>query len=197
MRNIIAKTYDYIFAALLLLLPFGTAFPNIIIALLIVGFIIDYKRVNFNKLIKAPAVILYLFLAYFFIKGLINQSLFAEWNIYKKFFILLIIPVLFLKVKRVHLIKLGVVISGVASVVVSVFLIAKYYTSFGNLPFTSGEMVNNLLMLERPYAGFYAVAGVVFSFDLIKHYPKYKNLLIGSGILLTLFIVLFRPDYHF
>jgi len=197
MKKFINKTYDYFFAALLLLFPFSNSLPNIVIAILVTLFIIDYKRIDLTKLKNTPAILLYVFFAYIFSKAVITQSLFTEWNIYKKYIIILILPILFTKVKNVTLLKVSTVISIVATVIVSLALIAKYYFETSLLPFHDGEMVNKLLVLERPYAGFYAVAGVFISLGLIRSLPRYKIALIVNVLLLVFFIILIAARISF
>jgi O-antigen ligase len=197
MKSLSVKIYDYLFAALLLLMPFSMALPNIVIALLVLLFVADYKSVDYKRLRSLPVIMLYAFLAYYFIRGAITGALFIDWNIYKKLIILFIMPVLFLKVRQAQVVKAGVVAGVMLSIIASVFLTAKYYMQFSSLPFLSGEAVNKLLLLERPYAGFYAIMGVIFSFDLISSYPKYKKWLLATSITAILFIVVISARISF
>lgn len=191
------KAYDYLFAVLLLVLPLSKAAPNIVIAAIALSFIVGIKNVDFRRLKHLPFILLYVFLSYFFIKAAITGSLFAEWNIYKKYIILFFIPVLFLKVKNVQIVKAGVVISTMLLVLGTLVLAGRYYFSHGVLPFGIGEVVNTLILLERPYAGFFAVAGAVFSLDLIKYYLHYKKWLVASGIISVAFILLIAARISF
>jgi len=191
------KIYHYAFALLILLFPFSKALPNIVIGVLAVLLIVDYKNVNFKRLLQGPIVLLYVLLLYLFIKAAINQSLFTEFSIYKKLIILFIMPVLFLKVKDVIFFKTSVLISVLATVIVSFFMALSYYIQFGSLPFTTGETVNTLMVLERPYAGYYAFAGALLSFNLMKHLPKYKKALIACILLCTIFIVFIAARMSF
>lgn len=197
MKNFIGKTYDYLFAALLLVFPFSNSLPNIVIALLVLFFLADFKNYELKKLKTAPFILLYLFFGYVFIKAAITQSLFTEWGVYKKFIIVLILPILFTKVKNVSVLKVYAVISIAATVVVSMAFIAKYYFETSLLPFHDGEMVNKLLVLERPYAGFFAVAGVFLSLGLIRSLPRYKIALIVNVFLLVFFIILIAARISF
>jgi len=183
------KLYNYAFALLVILFPFSKALPNIVIAVLAVFLIIDHKNVNFKRLLQGPIVVLYILLLYLFIKAAINQSLFTEFTIYKKLIILYIMPVLFLKIKDLVFFKTSILISILTTVIVSIFMALSYYIKFGSLPFTTGETVNTLMVLERPYAGFYAFAGALLSFDLIKYLPKYEKALISSILVCAFFIV--------
>lgn len=75
-------------------------------------------------------------------------------------------------------------------IVVSIIKSVIYYFNFGNFPFGNSDMVSKLLVLERPYAGFYAVCGTLLSFYLIKYMPGYKRLLMASAALCVFFILL-------
>lgn len=197
MKKAASLAYDYIFAVLLLLLPFANVFPNIAVALLIICFAINFRSAKFNRFRNYPVYIYYAFLAYFFIKGAFTQSLFTEWNIHKKFIILFFIPILFLQVKRTEIIKAGVVGGVMATILATIFLSLKYYFEFGSLPFGNGEVVNTLIPMERPYAGFYAVVGAIFSFGLTKRYKAYKWLFLASGIASVLFIIVISARISF
>ena len=197
MKNIIAKSYDYLFALLLVVVPLSKAAPNIVIALIALCFIIDFKSIDFKPLKKLPVVLFYSFMVYFFTKAAITGSLFTEWSVYKKYIILFFIPVLFLKVKNTGLVKAGVVTGVTISILATLALAARYYFSNGTLPFANGEVVNTLLLLERPYAGFFAVAGAVFSLDLIGEYPKYKKLLVACSLAAVAFIIIIAARISF
>ncbi|MHA3788485.1 O-antigen ligase family protein [Flavobacterium hauense] len=191
------KAYDYLFALLLVVLPLSKAAPNIVIAVIAISFIVGIKGVDFRRLKSLPFILLYGFLCYFFIKAAITGSLFAEWNIYKKYIILFFIPVLFLKVRNVQVVKAGVVVGTMLLVAGTFVLVGRYYISHGVLPFGIGEVVNTLILLERPYAGFFAVAGTIFSLDLIKYYPRHKKLLIACSIVSVAFILLIAARISF
>lgn len=197
MKRIAISAYDYIFGALLLILPFGNALPNIAIALLIICYAINFKDTDYKRLKHYSVYIYYAFLAYFFIRGAFTQSLFTEWNIHKKFIILLFMPLLFIKVRTVAVIKAGAIAGVIATIAVTLFLSAKYYLQFGGLPFGNGEVVNTLIPMERPYAGFYAVAGAIFSFSLIAQYKRYKWLFFVCGIASIAFIILISARVSF
>ena len=197
MKRIASSAYYYIFAMLLLILPFGNALPNIAIALLIICYAINFKNTDYKRLKHYSVYIYYAFLAYFFIRGAFTQSLFTEWNIHKKFIILLLMPLLFIKVRRVAVIKAGAIAGIMATIAVTLFLSARYYLQFGGLPFGNGDVVNTLIPMERPYAGFYAVAGAIFSFSLITQYKRCKWLLIVCGIVSVAFIILISARISF
>ncbi|GGB77497.1 hypothetical protein GCM10007424_16950 [Flavobacterium suaedae] len=190
MKKIIDNSYDYIFALLLLGLPFSKALPNILLPILGLFFIITYKEVNFKKLLKTPIVILYAFLFFIFIKATINQTIIAESSYFKKYIILLFIPLLSLKVKNFKLIKIASVAIVNITILTSIVFIVMHYLSYGELPFNSGSIVNELLIMERPYAGFFAVLGTVLSLNLIKYYPPYRTALLLSATLAVGFIVI-------
>ncbi|PZR23975.1 MAG: hypothetical protein DI539_01925 [Flavobacterium psychrophilum] len=193
----INKIYDYVFALPLLVLPFGKALPNIALALVVICFLADCRKLEYKRLLSFPIVVIYVFLIYIYAKGALTGSLFSEWSVYKKLIVLFIIPILFLKVKNLNILKAGVVAGAVTMAFYTFIMASVYYYYNGNLPFNTGDVVNKLMLLERPYAGFYALIGSIFSFVLIRHYTKYKVKFIICAIVCMFFIVLISARISF
>lgn len=189
--------YDYIFAILLIGLPFSKALPNILLPLLGLLFLLNIRNVNFKPLLKPPVVLLYVLLVYIFIKGLVVQNIFTEWSHFKKYLIIFIIPILLLNLKNINIIKVSMVICVQLVIWVSITVITINFLTTGSLPFTNGEMVNQLLVMERPYAGFFAVLGFLFSFNLVNKHPRYKACLIASAVITVLFVLLIAARISF
>ena len=189
MKQHLNKIHDYLVALLIVVVPFSRALPNIILPLVIVFFIIGYKDSRLDALKKTPVVILYALMAYIFIKGAISQSLFTEFNFYNKLFIIMLLPILFTRVTNSLVIKLSLLLSIFGTILVSFVLFGVYFVKFGVLPFNTGSEVNKLLVLERPYAGFYALAGVVLCLHLIPSLPRYKWALRAAAAVAVCFII--------
>ncbi|MES2487346.1 MAG: O-antigen ligase family protein [Bacteroidota bacterium] len=189
MKQHLNKIYNYLVALLIVMVPFSRALPNIILPVIIVFFIIGYKDSRINALKKTPLLILYALMAYIFIKGAISQSLFTEFNFYNKLFIIMLLPILFTRVTNSLVIKLSLLLSIFATILVSFVLFGVYFAKFGMLPFNTGAEVNKLLVLERPYAGFYALAGVMLCLHLIPSLPRYKWALRAAAAVAVCFII--------
>lgn len=183
------KVYTVVLALLVALFPFSKALPNILLPLLVVLFVADVRNVDFSKLKQPIVYALYTVMGYLFIKGAIRGSLFSEFSVYSKYITILVMPVLFAKVTDYLLIKKVLLAGIVATVVVSIIKSLIYYAAHGNFPFNIGLEVNEILILERPYAGFYAVAGTLLSLYLIPKMPRYRWLLVAAAGLCVFFIV--------
>lgn len=186
------KTYDYLFALLILVLPYSMAIPNLIIGILILLFVFGIKKEFFIDYFKSPFFILSLLVFYIFFQAIINDSFFLDIGFYKKYFYLLIIPVLFLKVKKIQLLKiLSIGIINI-TIFISFFKIAKFYYYFKFLPFADGWATNSVLALERPYAGIFSLISIIFSLEqfILQKKSKIRYLFLLS-LLLSIFFIFF------
>ncbi|MEZ0007414.1 O-antigen ligase [Flavobacterium sp. 28YEA47A] len=197
MKKIIENSYDYLFIGMLLLLPFSLAFPSIVLGLLVFSFIIDIKKINFDRLKTGPFYILYFIFFFIFVKALINNSLIIDQKILSRYLFVLVIPILFLKIKDLEKIKTALIISIQLMIVVSIFKITKHYIIFNNFPLGDGLLVNELLVLERPYAGFMSLMGLILSLEKIRNNDKNKGLFIFFSIMSIFFIILIAARNSF
>jgi hypothetical protein len=184
------NSYDYFFAVLILFLPFSKSVPNIIMVLLAVLFMIDFKKENFANYTKSSSFILFLLVGYLFSQAILNGSFITDLEFYKKYFYVLIIPILFLKVNDFELLKKAALVTINAAIIVSLFKISVFYYNFGYFPFNEGWATNYVLVLERPYAGIFSILSIILSFDQIQNNPKKRYLFIAS-CLLSVFFILF------
>jgi hypothetical protein len=184
------NSYDYFFAVLILFLPFSKSVPNIIMVLLAVLFMIDFKKENFANYTKSSSFILLLLVGYLFSQAILNGSFITDLEFYKKYFYVLIIPILFLKVNDFELLKKAALVTINAAIIVSLFKISVFYYNFGYFPFNEGWATNYVLVLERPYAGIFSILSIILSFDQIQNNPKKRYLFIAS-CLLSVFFILF------
>lgn len=180
--------YDYLFGLLIIILPFSKSLPNIIMGFLFLIFIINFKKQDFKKPYKSPYFFLFLLVVYIILKAIINNSFIEDIDFYKKYFYLILIPLLFIKVKNLQLLKISAIITINATIIISLFKIVHFYHHFNFIPFADGWATNAVLILERPYAGIFCVIGVILSFDQILLKTKRKYLFVLSFILCAFFI---------
>lgn len=189
MQNKLDQFYDFSFFFLLCILPYSLKFPNVFLVLLVVLFIADYKntaRLNFKALNNLPFGFFALFSAYLWIKAVLTGSI-TEGK-YDLLLLILIIPVLFLRVKNLNKVVFGVVLSGAMIMVPASFRLAKYYISNGEiLPF-EGLQINETLGMERPYMGFFLIGSIIAAVFLGQQITKYRNLFYAYGVLTICFI---------
>jgi hypothetical protein len=158
--------------------------------LLAVLFMIDFKKENFANYTKSSSFILFLLVGYLFSQAILNGSFITDLEFYKKYFYVLIIPILFLKVNDFELLKKAALVTINAAIIVSLFKISVFYYNFGYFPFNEGWATNYVLVLERPYAGIFSILSIILSFDQIQNNPKKRYLFIAS-CLLSVFFILF------
>lgn len=180
--------YDFLFALLILTFPLSNALPNLIFGVLILLFLIFFKKDLLSNYHKSPFFILNILVFYLFFQAIINNSFIQDIGFYKKYFYLLIIPVLFLKVKKVQLLKLAAILAINITIFISIFKTIKFYYYFKYLPFADGWATNSVLHLERPYAGLFSVICIILSFEQIILKTKQKYLFILSFLLSMFFI---------
>ncbi|OJX52817.1 MAG: hypothetical protein BGO88_13445 [Flavobacterium sp. 38-13] len=197
MKKIIENSYDYLFIGMLLLLPFSLAFPSIVLGLLVFSFILDIKKVNLDRIKTVPFYILYSLFLFIFIKALINNSLIIDQKLLSRYLFVLVIPILFLKIKDIEKIKTALIVSIQLMIAVSIFKITKHYIIFNNFPLGDGLLVNELLVLERPYAGCMSLMGLILSLEKIRDNDKNKGLFIFFSIMSIFFIVLIAARNSF
>ncbi|PWA06870.1 O-antigen ligase family protein [Flavobacterium psychrotolerans] len=182
--------FDYLLYALILILPFSQAIPNIILVLISLLFL---KDLTFNKIKEtffSPIIMLLFLIVYLSLKGLFFKTLTEDFLIYKGYFLTLWLLMVLQKVENWGQLKLFILLSINAMVVTSFFFIGNYYYHYHQLPFVNTEEVNSLLVQERPYAGFMAVLGFFLSFEFIKIFPKHKILFIADSIVMIVFVLL-------
>ena len=186
-KNFIRNSYDYVCALLLVFLPFSNSIPNLILALLLLFYILDFEfkpQTSYPK----PFIFIALLIAYLFVQALCNGTFMLDFVFYKKYLYLLVLPILFFRVNRLQLLKNVALITINAAVLVSCYKIMKFHSSFGYFPFADGWATNYVLVLERPYAGIFSVLGAIISFDLLRKADKWKYLYMMSFLLSAAFI---------
>ncbi len=182
--------YDYLFYILIFILPFSKAVPNIMLALLTILFFVDFQFRTPKKLHSNLIAIVVVFILYLTIKAALFQTIIEDIKIYQGYFLVIWLLVLLTKIKSITHLKLIVLLSIVCTVLISAVLTGKYFLQYRELPFANTEEVNELLLVERPYAGFMAVMGFFLSLQMIKVFPKYKLLFVLSGASMIIFVLI-------
>lgn len=187
-NEFLESRFDYIFAGLIMVLPFSNAIPNIILGVLILIALINVNKSYFKNYFKSPYFILTLLFSYIFCQAIFNQTFIVDIEFYKKYCYLIIVPFLFLKVRNINFLKLVSLIVINFTVIISICKIGKFYYFFKFLPFSDGWSTNAVLVLERPYMGIFCVIGAILSFEQLVLKSKGKYLFILSFLLCVSFI---------
>jgi hypothetical protein len=156
--------------------------------LLCLIFIVKFEKQDFLNFHKSAYFFLTLLVITIVVQALINKSFGEDFSYYKKYFYLILLPILAIKVRNVQLLKVSAIITITATILVSIFKIIRFYYHFNFIPFADGWATNAVLVLERPYAGIFCVLGVVLSFEQIVLKTKRNYFFFLSFLLSTFFI---------
>ena len=184
------SSYNLLMAVLILVIPFSTKLPNVILAVLLLFFVINWresKKANFNFFLASPFIFLSIFIVYTFAKGIFIGNL--SDNKFSLLPLLFIIPFLFTKVKNFSVVLFSVVVSSAISALWASFHLAQHYLQTKSLDLYEGGQINVLLGMERPYLAFFCTSGILAALVLIKSFQSLKYYLINYIIFIILFIV--------
>jgi O-antigen ligase len=166
------------------------ALPNIflVISMFLFFYMVIKKEINFyftNEIIAFGFLLLFLIG-----KQLIQTKFnFEDYKIYSNYLIIFILPILlqtFSKTKT----SIAIVISSLIAILVALYNTIIYFFENKIIPFANDEAVNKILVIDRPYLGFFCLIAFISSFYLINKKPKYKMVLLFISFSLFLFIVL-------
>lgn len=181
------ESYNYIILLLLLALSFSKSIPNIIlgVALFFYAVLLYQKEIVFpKKHYFYPFGLLFLYLL---IKAVFQSSIGNEVNVFSRFLVVIILPIVFIPVPKIK--TIWVFIASVF-IAVSIALIHTliYYLNNKILPFSNGADVNKILIIERPYMGFICLVALILCLFMAKEYPKFKKALLALSLFFGIFI---------
>ena len=183
-KNII---YEYLITLLILTLSFSKALPNIVLGvLLFVYIVLIIKKDIILPKIKFYFPFGFLFL-YLFTKSIFNSSISSEIELFSRFLIILILPLLFVPVPK-NKIVFGFILSVFIATIIALFNTVNYYFQYKSIPFSNGDEANKLLVIERPYMGFICLTALILCLYMAKNHPKYKIKLYGLSLFFSFFI---------
>ncbi len=186
MNRSIKTIHEGLVLALLLSLSFSKAIPNVVVGALLLVFLINReRRLAINHIFLSFGALL----VYLLVKSFLNGSFEADSTILSRFLIALVVPLLLFPAGKIK-IMLFTLFSVVVAMAISLWNTIEYYIQQKEIPFSNGQVVNTILILERPYLGFFCLLGFVACFFLMPKYPKQKKLLILLSIAILCFIVL-------
>jgi O-antigen ligase len=187
MKTLLQNRFEIFLSSLIIALPFSKALPNIILLFLMLMLIIGFNKIELKKF-NISLKILNLLLIFLILKSLLFGCIIEDYSYYRFYFIIIMISILFQKVKNFLLLKKAILISVNLSLLFSIYKITLYYFNYNYLPFNDGWAVNRILMLERPYAGFFSLISIIISLDLLKCSKKYKWVYILSILMSIVFL---------
>jgi O-antigen ligase len=166
------------------------ALPNIFlgVSLFLFLYMIIKKEINFY--FTNQIIVFGFFLLFLIGKQLIQTKFnFEDSKFYSNFLIIFILPILlqtFSKTKT----AIAIVIASLIAILVALYNTIIYFFENKIIPFANDEAVNKILVIDRPYLGFFCLIAIISNFYLIKMNPKYKMVLLFISFSLFLFIVL-------
>jgi O-antigen ligase len=181
------ESYSNIILLLVLALSFSRSIPNIIlgVALLFYAVLLYQKEIVFpKKHYFFPFGLLFLYLL---IKAVLQSSIGNEVNVFSRFLVVIILPIVFIPVPRNKIIW-GFIASVFIAVSIALIHTSIYYLDNKTLPFSNGEDVNRILIIERPYMGFICLIALILCLFMAKEYPKFKKALLALGLFFGIFI---------
>ncbi len=190
-KSVKTDLFDYLFCFLVLSLPFSLSIPNGLLITLFLFFILDIKElknIDFLILKSYPIIFLYCFLIYFMGKDVVCKQLIE--NHHTLVLPIILIPILALKVKNFDRIFLSFILLGLFLVIRASYGIILYYSSTKQILPVEGELINSILMTERPYLGFVSVVSIISAIYLAEVYNSIKWILYFFCFSLIVFIVL-------
>lgn len=181
------ETYSNIVLLVLVSLSFSRAIPNIILGVAL----LFYMVLLFQKEIILPKKHYFypfgLLFLYLLVKAIFNSSIADEINIFSRFLVVIVLPILFIPVSKSKIIW-GFIVSVFIAVLIALINTSVYYWKNKTLPFSNGEDVNKILNLERPYMGFMCLIAIILCLFMAKEYPRFKKWLVALSLFFVIFI---------
>ncbi|NND62129.1 MAG: hypothetical protein HKN48_02925 [Flavobacteriaceae bacterium] len=208
MKVLIRSIYPYLFLFFCFVIPldkYATAVPNIVLIALLATFPFAVKKEDFQKLMKKEVLFFAGLVAVLFLNSLLFHDFMKDVTILKKVGSALLLLVLFIPLEKTENLKKTLIISVLLCIVICLFNLYGYYVSEGAFNFSSGSVINDVLIIDRLYLGFLCVLSIVASIALIgNRYNEYNKwyfanivfcvgfvLLISSRIAVLLLLLLF------
>lgn len=174
----VQKVIDFCAALIVLLLPFSEAIPNLLLIPMAILVAVNYKnfrwKPNRAMYIYTGAIIVLSVFAVF--KG----SFLEDWNRYSKYFLVLLLFVLYTQVENKKYSEYALLIGTFIAMAISAIQVGAYMWDNPGYLLDVGEKVNELLLLERPYFGVLLFLSIFICLkNAEKSLRKYDYYLLG------------------
>lgn len=170
----VEKLYTYIFAIFCGSLPFENVIkvlPNLLMIVLGIAFLLIVKKKDIKRLQTKSFYALFSFvlLAIFII---VIKARWEDSGYIPKLLNILAIPILAIPIKRHTLVLKVFVLSAFTLLMISIFKMVQHVIVFQEFKFSTGSIINDLLLGERPYIGFIYILAAAISFCLARTSQK-------------------------
>ena len=157
-------------------IPVAHALSSIIMGCILVLAVFLLKKRDLKDIVQTRSVLV--FFAFFtiiviqslFINGIIN-----DFEELKKIGQTILLILLFSIVKNPQNLKNSFIAGAALSSIISLFNIIAYVIDTGNTSFYTGEIVENLMMTQRLYLGFFNVIALVFCIESFFNFYNKKT----------------------
>ncbi len=208
MRVLIKSLYPYLFLSFCFVIPldkYATAVPNIILVALLVSFPFAVTKQDFAKLLKKEIIIFAGLVTLIAFNTFFYHEMTRDVVVLKKIASSLLLIVLFIPLEKTENLKKTLIVSVLVCIIICLYNLYWFYMEEGVFNFSSGSVINDILIIDRLYLGFLCVISIIASIGLIgEKYNDYNKwyfanivlcvafvLLISSRIAILLLIVLF------
>ena len=166
-------------------LPFSLSIPNIIIPFGIVAIV--YKKVSKESFYFKPIVPFCLFFLAILFSLLLKNILIEDSKMLLRIGLVLIAAVIILNTTKKLIVK-AFILSINLALALSIFKILNYIHLNGALDLSNGEVIYNVLPIERPYFGFLVLISSLLTFEIFQKNEMNKKLLVSIILINVLFV---------
>lgn len=152
------KYIDILASIIVLTMPFSTALPNLLLISLVLLISLNHKKITWVKslpmmLFMVTALILTVF-------SLFENSFLQDFSLYSKYYLVLLLFFVIQQVQNKKYVEYALLLSVSVAVLISSIAVGIHIWQHPEFLLDNGSIVNELLLLERPYFGFLLVLSV-------------------------------------
>lgn len=214
MKILLGAIYPYAFLLLYLIIPFDNyirALPNILLAILVIGFPLVVAKKDFKKLKSIPVLVFFSFFLFLIVYATIFGRLETDFNIIKKVLIVIGLLILYIPVMDADKLKTAIIFSSLAAILFSVINIIIENNTSGEFIYENYPKLIESLLIDRIYLGFLSVLSIIVSYDALRREFRPENkyylaniiinilfiaLIVSTMALLILFFVLVLRQFY-
>ena len=192
MKILLGAIYPYAFLLLYLIIPFDNyirALPNILLAILVVGFLFVVAKEDFKKLKSIPVLVFFSFFLFLIGNAAIYGRLETDFNIIKKVLIVVGLLILYIPVVDPKKLKTAIIFSSLAAILFSVINIVIVNNTSGEFLYENYPQLIESLLIDRIYLGFLSVLSIIVSYDSLRIEFRPENKYYLANIIINILFV--------
>lgn len=193
MKNKILLLYKFLFVLLCCSIPYfkiASAVPNICLIGLIALFPFVVKKEDFRKFLKMPFYIFGGLVLFLIVNMLFFQEVKLELKIIQKLTSVVALILFSIPLNNLTWLKKGIVGSVGLCVFISLIKIGIYIVETNNFEFAEGNIIRDLLLVDRLYFGFFCIVSILSSLSLFQEKIIEKKWLLINITINVLFVLL-------